>query len=72
MSGDLQRAGTSGQAAMLWAAVLVLGLAAPCRALVAPPTLNISLDAAPEERWLPLLAVFETDYLKRAAAEIIE
>lgn len=57
---------------MLWAAVLLLGLAASSWAEVAPPTVNIDLDAAPEERWSPLLKVFNPDYLEKAAAQIIE
>lgn len=59
-------------AAMLWAAVLLLGLAASSWAEVAPPTLNIDLDAAPEERWSPLFKVYSPDYLEKAAAQIIE
>lgn len=54
------------------AAVLLLGLVASSRAQFAPPTVNISLDEDPEVRWLPLIKVFDVDYLKKAAAEVIE
>lgn len=61
---------------MVRAAVLLLGwlgLVVSCRAqVVAPPTLNISLDEDPEVRWLPLTKAFDVDYLKKAAAEVIE
>ncbi|XP_029006681.1 N-acylethanolamine-hydrolyzing acid amidase-like isoform X2 [Betta splendens] len=57
---------------MVRAAVLLLGLAALCRAQVAPPTLNISLDDEPEVRWEPLLKVFDVEYLKKAGAEVID
>lgn len=62
----------TGQVVMLRAAFLLLGLVAALRAEFAPPTLNISLDEDPEKRWLPLSKVFTADYLKKAAAEIIE
>lgn len=61
---------------MVRAAVLLLGwlgLVVSCRAqVVAPPTLNISLDEDPELRWLPLTKAFDVDYLKKAAAEVID
>lgn len=52
--------------------LLLLGLVASCRAEFAPPTLNISLDEDPEVRWMPLIKAFDVDYLKQAAAEVIE
>lgn len=52
--------------------LLLLGLVVSCRADFAPPTLNISLDEDPEVRWMPLIKVFDVDYLKKAAAEVIE
>ncbi|XP_047438546.1 N-acylethanolamine-hydrolyzing acid amidase-like [Mugil cephalus] len=52
--------------------VEVVGAAALSRAELPPPSVNISLDAAPEERWRPLLEVFDIDYLNKAAAEIID
>ena len=57
---------------MARAAVLLLGLFAACRAQFAPPTVNISLDEDPEVRWAPLTKVFDVEYLKKAAAEVIE
>lgn len=51
---------------------LVLAVLSLCRADFAAPTLNISLDEAPEVRWRPLLTVFDTDFLKKAGAEVID
>lgn len=58
--------------AVLRDAVLLLGLVLSLRAEFAPPTLNISLDEDPEVRWDPLIKAFDVEYLKKAAAEIIE
>uniref|UniRef100_A0A1A8DCR0 N-acylethanolamine-hydrolyzing acid amidase n=1 Tax=Nothobranchius kadleci TaxID=1051664 RepID=A0A1A8DCR0_NOTKA len=52
--------------------VLLLGLAACCRALLAVPTLEVNLDDEPEVRWLPLKKVFNVDYLNKVAAQIID
>lgn len=59
---------------MLMLSVLfLLGLAGSCNALgFASPVVNISLDDPAEERWAPLLKVFDINYLKKAAAEVIE
>ncbi|XP_029358330.1 N-acylethanolamine-hydrolyzing acid amidase [Echeneis naucrates] len=59
---------------MSGSAVLLVGLLQLllARAELSPPTLNISLDEAPELRWAPLLRVFDRDYLKKAAAEVID
>lgn len=57
---------------MLRDAVLLLGLVLSLRAEFAPPTLNISLDEDPEVRWDPLIKAFDVEFLKKAAAEIIE
>ncbi|XP_056293954.1 N-acylethanolamine-hydrolyzing acid amidase-like isoform X1 [Pseudoliparis swirei] len=54
------------------AAVLLLGLGVSCRAQFAPPAVTISLDDAPEVRWDPLVKVFDVDYLRKAAAEVID
>ncbi|KAM4612608.1 N-acylethanolamine-hydrolyzing acid amidase-like [Polymixia lowei] len=53
----------------LW---ILSGFILSCRTDFAPPTLNISLDEAPETRWAPLLKVFDINYLKTAAAEVID
>ncbi|KAI5278823.1 N-Acylethanolamine-Hydrolyzing Acid Amidase [Manis pentadactyla] len=37
----------------------------------APPLFNLSLDAAPELRWLPVLRHFDEDYLRAAFAQIL-
>lgn len=59
---------------MLRAAVLLAGLVVCLLADAdfAPPTVNISLDDQPEERWIPLLKAFDVNYVKEAAAEVIE
>ncbi|XP_072238919.1 N-acylethanolamine-hydrolyzing acid amidase-like [Leuresthes tenuis] len=57
---------------MVWTAVLLLGLAASCRAQLAPPTLNINLDDDPAVRWKPIVEVFDVDYIRKAAAAIID
>ncbi|KAM7423193.1 hypothetical protein PAMA_010969 [Pampus argenteus] len=58
---------------MLRAAVLLLGLTVSHSiADFTPPTVNINLDDAPEVRWLPLMKTFDPDYLKKAAAEVID
>uniref|UniRef100_A0A3P8W6T3 N-acylethanolamine-hydrolyzing acid amidase n=1 Tax=Cynoglossus semilaevis TaxID=244447 RepID=A0A3P8W6T3_CYNSE len=57
----------------LWWSVAALCLClCPAQKTYFPPTLNISLDEDPELRWNPLLTVFDTDFLKKAAAEIID
>ncbi|XP_058403260.1 N-acylethanolamine-hydrolyzing acid amidase [Diceros bicornis minor] len=37
----------------------------------APPLLNVSLDAAPEQRWQPVLRHFDPDFLRAAMAHIL-
>ncbi|XP_023600577.1 N-acylethanolamine-hydrolyzing acid amidase [Myotis lucifugus] len=37
----------------------------------APPLFNVSLDAAPELRWLPVLQHFDLDFLRSAMAHIL-
>ncbi|XP_075996944.1 N-acylethanolamine-hydrolyzing acid amidase-like [Genypterus blacodes] len=37
-----------------------------------PPVVNVSLDEAPEVRWNDLLKVFDINFLKKAAAEVID
>nr|XP_046240676.1 N-acylethanolamine-hydrolyzing acid amidase-like [Scatophagus argus] len=61
-----------GPSKMLRSAVLLLGVVVLCRAEFTPPTLNINLDEAPEKRWLPLVKVFDVDFLRKAAAEVID
>lgn len=60
---------------MLRAAALLLlglGLGLALRAEFAPPTLTIDLDDDPKVRWEPLSKAFDVEFLKKAAAEIIE
>lgn len=37
----------------------------------APPLFNVSLDAAPERRWLPMLQHYDPDFVRAAVAEVI-
>ncbi|XP_076853928.1 N-acylethanolamine-hydrolyzing acid amidase-like [Brachyhypopomus gauderio] len=50
--------------AVIWGAV--------CAANVSPPVVKISLDDPAEKRWEPLIHVFDKDFLRRAAAEVID
>ncbi|XP_010875506.1 N-acylethanolamine-hydrolyzing acid amidase isoform X1 [Esox lucius] len=43
-----------------------------CQIGFAPPSVNINLNEPPEVRWAPLLTVYDADYLKKAAAEVID
>lgn len=52
---------------LLLAGVGVLTAASP----PAPPLFNVSLDAAPELRWLPVLRHFDLDFLRAAMAHIL-
>ncbi|XP_048220243.1 N-acylethanolamine-hydrolyzing acid amidase isoform X2 [Perognathus longimembris pacificus] len=52
--------------------LLLLGPALPARAAApAPPRLNVSLDAAPGARWLPVLRAFDPALLRSAVLQII-
>ncbi|XP_068598861.1 N-acylethanolamine-hydrolyzing acid amidase-like [Brachionichthys hirsutus] len=57
---------------MVRVAVLLIGLAVLCRAEFGPPTVTVSLDEAPELRWKPLAQVFDVEFLRKAAADIID
>ncbi|KAM9446257.1 N-acylethanolamine-hydrolyzing acid amidase-like [Clarias gariepinus] len=43
-----------------------------CAANFSPPLVNISLDRAPEIRWLPLKDLYSKDFLQKAAAQVID
>lgn len=47
------------------------GVAAAAASPPAPPLFNVSLDAAPELRWLPVLRHFDLDFLRAAMAHIL-
>ncbi|XP_049588665.1 N-acylethanolamine-hydrolyzing acid amidase [Syngnathus scovelli] len=53
-------------------AVLLVGLAVSCSSDFAPPTIDINLDDDPQVRWLPLFKAFDSDFLKKAAQEVID
>ncbi|XP_032190500.1 N-acylethanolamine-hydrolyzing acid amidase [Mustela erminea] len=52
---------------LLWAAAGLCAAASP----PAPPLFNVSLDAAPALRWLPVLRRFDLDFLRSAMAHIL-
>ncbi|XP_077429066.1 N-acylethanolamine-hydrolyzing acid amidase-like [Vanacampus margaritifer] len=54
------------------AAVLLVGLAVSCSSDFAPPTIDINLDDDPQFRWLPILKAFDSDFLKKAAQQVID
>lgn len=37
-----------------------------------PSQLSINLDVPPEERWAPLVDVFDEQYLRQVAVDVIE
>ncbi|KAK1792296.1 hypothetical protein P4O66_012250 [Electrophorus voltai] len=43
-----------------------------CAANFSPPVVKISLDDPAEKRWEPLLKLFDKEFLKKAAAEVID
>ncbi|XP_060763013.1 N-acylethanolamine-hydrolyzing acid amidase-like [Neoarius graeffei] len=56
------------QSGVLW----LLFTLTVCGANFSPPVVNISLDQAPEIRWLPLKKFFSRDFLQKAAAQVID
>ncbi|XP_077384932.1 N-acylethanolamine-hydrolyzing acid amidase-like [Festucalex cinctus] len=54
------------------AAALLVGLAVSCSSDFTPPTIDINLDDDPHVRWVPILKAFDSDFLKKAAQEVIE
>ncbi|XP_028645015.1 N-acylethanolamine-hydrolyzing acid amidase isoform X1 [Grammomys surdaster] len=56
------------------ALLLLLSLSGPWLSAVVPetpPLFNVSLDAAPEQRWLPLLRHYDPDFVRAAVAQVI-
>lgn len=53
---------------IFWAVVGV----SVCGGSFSPPLVNISLDEPAEQRWAPLMKIFDKDFLKKAAAEVID
>ncbi|XP_041957369.1 N-acylethanolamine-hydrolyzing acid amidase-like [Alosa sapidissima] len=47
-------------------------MAAFCVAEASPPMLTVNLDVPPEERWAPLVELFDEHFLRQVAAEVIE
>ncbi|XP_077582484.1 N-acylethanolamine-hydrolyzing acid amidase-like [Stigmatopora nigra] len=53
-------------------AILLLGLAVSSSSGFAPPTISIDLNDDPQVRWMPILDVFDADFLNRAAQDVID
>lgn len=56
------------------ALLLLLSLSGPWLSAVVPgtpPLFNVSLDAAPEQLWLPMLRHYDPDFLRAAVAQVI-
>ena len=66
----MRAAGLSARTALALLLLAGAGLSAAASSL-APPLFNVSLDAAPELRWLPMLQHFDRDFLRAAMARII-
>lgn len=43
-----------------------------CVAQASPPQLIVNLDVPPEERWAPLVDMFDKQFLLQVAADVIE
>ncbi|KAG9354411.1 hypothetical protein JZ751_001120 [Albula glossodonta] len=52
--------------------LIILFFSGFCAANLTPPLVNISLDLLPEERWLPLVNIFNVKYLRESATRIID
>ncbi|XP_030647310.1 N-acylethanolamine-hydrolyzing acid amidase isoform X2 [Chanos chanos] len=52
--------------------LLLFGAATLGSANFSPPLVNISLDVPAEQRWAPLVKLYDVDFLKKAAAQVIE
>lgn len=61
----------AGPSARMALALLLLAGASAAASSSAPPLFNVSLDAAPELRWLPVLQHFDRDFLRASMARII-
>ncbi|XP_022455027.1 N-acylethanolamine-hydrolyzing acid amidase isoform X1 [Delphinapterus leucas] len=61
----------AGPRARMALALLLLAEASAAASSSAPPLFNVSLDAAPELRWLPVLQHFDRDFLRASMAHII-
>uniref|UniRef100_A0A8C6RGZ5 N-acylethanolamine-hydrolyzing acid amidase n=2 Tax=Nannospalax galili TaxID=1026970 RepID=A0A8C6RGZ5_NANGA len=57
--------------AMLLLLLLLAGPGLSAAAPGAPPLFNLSLDAAPELRWLPMLRHYDPAFLRAAVAQVI-
>ncbi|XP_028852801.1 N-acylethanolamine-hydrolyzing acid amidase-like [Denticeps clupeoides] len=58
---------------MLWVPlVFALCSVPPCRTDPRAPELTVSLDVPAEKRWAPLFQLYDADFLRRAAADVID
>ncbi|XP_027400577.1 N-acylethanolamine-hydrolyzing acid amidase [Bos indicus x Bos taurus] len=68
----MRAAGPSARPALALLLLLAgAGMLAAAAAPLAPPLFNVSLDAAPQLRWLPVLQHYDRDFLHSAMAHII-
>lgn len=56
--------------AMIMVELWIISMTAFCIADVSPPFLTVNLDVPPEERWAPLVELFDVSLLRQAAAEV--
>lgn len=67
----MRAAGQSARPALALLLLLAGAGASAAAAPPAPPLFNVSLDAAPQLRWLPVLQHYDRDFLRSAMAHII-
>lgn len=51
--------------------LLLLGPWLPAVVPRAPPLFNVSLDAAPKQRWVPMLQHYDPDFVRATVAQVI-
>lgn len=67
----MRAAGPSARPALALLLLLAGAEVSAAAAPPAPPLFNVSLDAAPQLRWLPVLQHYDRDFLRSAMTHII-
>lgn len=67
----MQAAGPGARPALALMLLLAGAGVSAAAAPPAPPLFNVSLDAAPELRWLPVLRHFDLDFMRAAMAQVL-